>query len=125
MRRLRSALNVLFALSENEVTGGKHTVECRPEAWRCSVCGGGLIGGPKGKPMVHVHSYTHDVACRGSRSPFSVRYVGVRAHARRVWGSVWDNRPRVVRRPRSGSYGVVTEQRLTEREARTVRVAKF
>lgn len=89
MSRLVEAVNVLLGRPLDPYLGWRSPVHTRPEAWRCSICGEGLSSGPPGRPLLHL--------CKGIRVARGrrIRYVGVRAHAARVWGSVWGNRPRV------------------------------
>lgn len=96
MRRVKSALSILLGLSESPASGPRWQVECLPESWTCSRCGGGLtIVRPPGRPMIH--------DCRGGKPSTHIHYVGLRAHAKRVWGTLWENRPRLVREaPRAG-----------------------
>lgn len=90
MSRFVEALNVLLGRPLDPYLGWRSPVHTRPEAWRCSICGGGLDSGPPGRPLLHQCGKTRVV--KGRR----IRYVGPRAHAARVWGSVWGNRPRLV-----------------------------
>lgn len=86
--RIVEAINVLLGRPLDSYLGWRSPVHTRPEAWRCSICGGGLDSGPPGRPLIHQCGKTRIV--RGRR----IRYVGLRAHAARVWGAVWGNRPR-------------------------------
>lgn len=99
--RVASALNILLGLSEDHQTGSKWKVTCRPEAWRCSLCGGGFVRGPNGRPLVHFHA-------NNDRVP-ATRYVGLREHSRRVWRVLWGNRPRLVRDQPRASYGAPSD----------------
>lgn len=86
--RIIEALNVLLGRPLDPYLGWRSPVHTRPEAWRCSICGGGIVSGPPGRPLFH--------NCRGHRTAPGrrIRYVGLRAHAARVWGAAWGNRPR-------------------------------
>jgi hypothetical protein len=97
MGRLRSAFNILSGLTFDTATGGRYKVACPPSSWVCSICGGGFSQSPNKQIVSHV--------CRGEGVPQgrTVRYVGVREHGRRVWGSMWGNRPKVVRGPSRAS----------------------